>query len=303
MHYTLEGMCDCGKFEPPQRIMKKALLLLACIASMATMAQDKPAYVMYNSKGKKVSYKKMIKVLKGADVLLFGEYHNNPISHWLQLEVTKDLDQSRDLVLGAEMIEADNQDELDQYLKGEIDAKAFDTLARLWPNYYTDYAPLVDYAKDNKLQFVAANVPRRYASMVYHGGFDTLNTLSDEEKSWIAPLPIPYDKNLPGYVKMIEMMGGHGGDNLPKAQAIKDATMAHFILKYFKAGQLFIHYNGTYHSDDYEGIQWYLKKQNPELNCKTISTVSQANVKQLAKENKGKADFILCVDENMTGTH
>jgi uncharacterized iron-regulated protein len=33
--------------------------------------------------------------------------------------------------LGAEMIEADNQHELDRYLKGEIDQKAFDTLAPL----------------------------------------------------------------------------------------------------------------------------------------------------------------------------
>ena len=56
------------------------------------------------------------------------------------------------------------------------------------------------------------------------------------EKTWMAPLPMDYDANLPGYVKMVEMMGGHGGANMPKAQATKDATMAYFILQHFKPG-------------------------------------------------------------------
>ena len=121
--------------------------------------------------------------------------------------------------------------QLNNYLAGKIDEKALDTLARLWNNFKTDYKPLVDFAKDNKLKFIATNIPRKFASQVFKGGFEVLEELSDEEKNWIAPLPIAYDATLPGYVKMKEMMGGHGGDNLPKAQAIKDATMAYFILK------------------------------------------------------------------------
>ena len=39
--------------------------------------------------------------LQKQDVVLFGEFHNNPISHWLQLEVTTDCRLTRDLVLGA----------------------------------------------------------------------------------------------------------------------------------------------------------------------------------------------------------
>lgn len=280
-----------------------SLILCLSLLSNVSFSQDKPAYQIYNGKGKKVTYKKMMKSLQEKNVLLFGEYHNNPIMHWLQLEVTKDLGKTKKLALGAEMIEADNQKELDQFLTGEIDEKAFDTLVRLWPNYYTDYAPLVNYAKENKLVFVAANVPRTYAHKVYKGGFESLDSISDEEKNWIAPLPIKYDPTLPGYVKMIEMMGGHGGDNLPKAQALKDATMAHFILKNHKKGEMFIHYNGTYHSDDYEGIMWYLKQQNPGLNYGSISAASQADISKLEEEYLGKGDFIICVDENMTSTH
>ncbi len=284
--------------------MKKFVLFALCLLTiLPALAQHKPAYVLYNSKGKKVSYKKMIKSVKQKDILLFGEFHNNPICHWLQLEVTKDCRQYRDLVMGAEMFEQDNQPALDLYLQDKISVEELDSSARLWKNYPTDYAPLVNFAKENKIAFAATNVPRRYAAMIARGGFQALDTISDREKKWMAPLPIAYDPELPGYKKMLEMMGGHSGENLPKAQAIKDATMAHFILQYYKPGSLFIHFNGAYHSENNEGIVWYLKKQDARLHIITITTVSQKDILRLQAENKNKADFIICVDEDMTTTY
>ncbi len=284
--------------------MKPLLTLIFIgLACTSSFSQENGAYTIFDSKGKKVKYSKMLKALDASQIILFGEYHDNPIAHWLQYEVTATLLKTNKLVLGSEVIEADNQDELNRYLSGEIDDEALDTLARLWPNYKTDYKPLVDLAKDNKLVFVAANVPRRYAQMIFNGGFEVLDTLPAEEKAWIAPLPILYNPELPGYVEMLSMMGGHGGENLPKAQAIKDATMAHFILANYSPEQTFIHYNGAYHSNNYEGILWYLKQAKPDFVYVTISTVSQADVSKLEDENKGLADFIICVDENMTSTH
>jgi len=284
--------------------MKKTFLLVLCCWFLFTaFSQNKPAYVLYNAKGKKVSYEKMLKTLQQKDVVLFGEFHNNPISHWLQLEVTKDLKQKRDLVLGAEMFEQDNQPALDLYLQGKLSAKGLDSMARFWKNYPTDYAPLVNFAKENNIAFAATNVPRRYAAMVSRGGFQALDTISAKEKTWMAPLPITYNAELPGYKNMLAMMPGHGGENLPKAQAIKDATMAYFILQYYKPGSLFIHYNGAYHSENYEGIVWYLKNSRPEINIATITTVSQKDIHHLLAENKHKADFIICVDEDMTTTY
>lgn len=284
--------------------MKKFCLLPALLAlAFSVYGQSKPAYILYNAAGKKVNYDKMIRTLKDKDIVLFGEYHNNPIAHWLQLETTRDLHARRPLVLGAEMFEADNQEPLDRYLRGEIDAKGLDTLARLWKNHRTDYAPLLNFARDSHLVFAATNIPRRYASMVSKGGFEVLDTLTAQEKSWMAPLPMAYDAELPGYKNMIAMMGGHGGPNLPKAQASKDATMAWFILKYYKPGSLFLHFNGAYHSDNYEGILWYLRRERPNLRYATITTVSQKDIGRLLAENKGKADFIICVDEDMTTTY
>jgi uncharacterized iron-regulated protein len=284
--------------------MQKLLVLIVVLSfSTILFSQNKPAYKLYNAKGKSVSYQKMIKTMSDYDIVMFGELHNNPIVHWLQLETTADLSKNNALTLGAEMFEADNQLPLNQYLAGEIDQKSFDTLARLWKNYPTDYKPLVDFAKQNKLKFIATNVPRSYASLVYKGGFEALDTLTIEQKKWVAPLPIKYDANLPGYLKMKEMMGGHGGDNLPKAQAIKDATMAYFILKNKEANKLFIHYNGAYHSDNYEGINWYLKQENPTLKIITVSVLEQDNINSFNPDEKQKADFIIVVPTTMTKTY
>lgn len=281
--------------------MKLLLATFLFIASSA-IAQE-TAYTIYTSTGKKTTYKKMISELAKKDIILFGELHDNPIAHWLELEVTKSIDKKSDLTLGAEMFEADNQDALNDYLAGNIDEKGLDTAARLWSNHDTDYAPLLDYARDNGISFVATNIPRRYASMVNkQGGFSALDSLSEEEKGWIAPLPIEYDPTLPQYKKILDMLGDHATPDLVKAQAIKDATMAHFILANFTSGK-FIHYHGAFHSNYYEGILWYLQQARPELSYGTISTVSQANINSLEKEHKGAADFIICVDEDMTSTY
>ncbi len=284
--------------------MKKLFAVLTLFfISKVIFAQQKPAYILYNATGKKISYIKMIRQLAKKDIVLFGEFHNNAIAHWLELSVEKDLSEKRNLIFGAEMFEADNQQALNDYLAGTITAKGLDSAARLWNNYKTDYAPLVNFAKEKKAPFIATNIPRRYASLVSKQGFESLDSLSALEKTWMAPLPMDYDAKLPGYVKMVEMMGGHGGPNMPKAQATKDATMAYFILQHFKPGSLFIHYNGAFHSDNYDGINWYLKRKQPGLQYATITTVLQKNIGSLLAENKGKADFIICVDEEVTNTY
>lgn len=291
--------------------MRKIHLLFLIGISVLAMAMrsDLPAYSLFDQKGKEIKYKKLLKAAIEADVVLFGELHNNPISHWMQLELTRDLFQEKgsSLVLGAEMFESDNQMLLDEYLEGIIRQRNFEDEAKLWNNYETDYKPLVEFAKTNNLKFVASNIPRRYASLVHKQGFEGLETLNASAKALLPPLPVDYDPELPGYKSMMEMMSGmgsgHANPNLPKAQAIKDATMAHFILENFEPGKLVIHYNGAYHSNNFEGIYWYLKNQNPDLNILTITTVEQDEIDKLSEENTGVADYTICVPSAMTKTY
>lgn len=271
--------------------------------TVGSFAQKGMPYRIYSDKGKSISFEKMTRKLGQADVVLFGEFHDNSLGHWLQLEVLKSLHISNRLVLGAEMFEADNQDGLNAYLIDDISDEEFSKEVRLWPNYKTDYKPLVDFAKGHQLRFIATNVPRRYASQVYKKGVLSLDSLSVEEKSWIAPLPFPYDANLPGYKKMMSMFEGeHSNENLPMAQAIKDATMGYFITENFEKGSLFLHFNGTYHSNFKEGIVWYLNRYSTDLSVVTIAMVVQDDVFEWDIENKGMADFIIVIDRNITKT-
>ncbi len=291
--------------------MKKLFFSFLILSSFSLFAQDKPSYVIYNSEGQATTYKLLLEGALKTDIVLFGELHNNPIAHWLQLQLTKDVYNKvkSNLVLGAEMLEADNQIIINEYLAKYITYKTFKAEARLWNNFETDYKPLFDIAYDNKLKFVATNIPRRYASIVNSSGFEGLDKLSDEAKNWFVPLPVKYDANLPGYKKMLDMgaMGNMPGkttnENFPKAQAIKDATMAYFILQNWSKGHIFIHYHGTFHSDNYDGIYWYLKQAQSEFNILTISTVEQEDISILNEENRRKADFIICVPADMTKTY
>ena len=79
--------------------------------------------------------------------------------------------------------------------------------------------------------------------------------------------------------------------------------MAYFISKNLPANGVFLHYNGTYHSDNFEGVGYYLKRALPMVKTLTISTVTQADLNALAPENLSKADFILVIDEDVTKTY
>lgn len=280
-------------------------ILLMSFSSQFSKKDDKPAYKIFTSEGKEVDYSDMVKGLSKNEVNFFGELHNNPIAHWMQLQLTKEFYEQKkeNLVLAAEMFEADDQIIMDEYLAGKITETSFKDEAKLWPNYATDYKPLVEFAKTNKLAFICANVPRRYASVVYKKGLEKLDSLTDEAKKSIAPLPIEYDANVKCYKDMLEMSGGHGGENLPKAQAIKDATMGWFVSQAVKKDGMVLHFNGSFHSDNGVGIIWYLKKYKPEVKVGTVTTVLQADLSKLDDEYKGKADFIIVVPEDMTTTH
>lgn len=290
--------------------MTKYIFLSIFIFQLSfVMAQETKPFQFYNQKGKTVKFDKMIKDLANYDVVFIGEHHNNSINHWLQLRITKALFDQKNgqLTLGAEMFERDNQTQLNDYLSGKLDEKVLKDSMRLWQNFTTDYKPLVDFAKDKKLKFIATNIPRRYASIVAKKGLDSLNTVTEKEKSWMMKLPVEVTLDTPGYPEMKEMMGDHAGPNamnFVSAQAVKDATMAESIFKNLEKGKLFIHYNGDYHSKQYGGTVWYLKKLNPELKIAVISVFeSESDELPLPTEDFIPTEYNLVFPADMTKTY
>jgi uncharacterized iron-regulated protein len=269
-----------------------------------------PAYTIFDKGGSREDFDELTDDALGADLIFFGELHNNPICHWLQLELTKYMfkeskENAYELILGAEMFETDDQIVIDEYFSKTISQSNFEKESKIWPNYKTDYKPIVEFCRDSGISFIATNVPRRYASLVGKKGFAVLDSLSDHAKTLLAPLPVHADLELPAYKKMVEDMGGsdHGVPCIREAQAIKDATMAHSILINLKKGAKFIHLNGAYHSDDFEGIVWFIRQANPDLKILTITTHEQDNIKNVDKDAVGKADYIILTPKSMTKTN
>ena len=289
--------------------MKRFLFLFLFFVSILSFAQNAKPFQFYNEKGKTVKFEKMVKKLSDFDVVFIGELHNNSINHWLELQITKALFKSKDgnLILGAEMFERDNQSQLNDYLSGKLDEKVLKDSMRLWNNFETDYKPLVDFAKENKLKFVATNIPRRYASIVAKKGLDSLNTVTSKEKNFMMKLPVEVTLETPGYQEMLEMMGDHAWPNpmnFVSAQAVKDATMAESISKNLEKGKLFVHYNGDYHSKEFGGTVWYLKKLNPELKIAVISVFeSEDRNLPLPTEDVVLTNFNLVIPADMTKTY
>ena len=286
-------------------------LFTSHMASSSEPVTSPLAYRLVVSAGRSVPFDRLISQATTADVVFFGELHNNPISHWMQLRLLEALQQrkGKHLTLGLEMLEADVQLILDEYLTKTISPKSYGDEARLWPNYETDYDPVVYFAKDHGLRVIATNVPRRYADLVNRKGLPALDSLSAEAKRYLPPLPIAFQSTEES-AGMFAAMGAlvHGDKKkekryLEEAQAIKDATMGYRISQHLRPQNTFLHLNGSYHSLQNGGIIPYLSRYAPKTRIVTITTVLQEDVQALEEAYRGMADFILIVPEDMTRTH
>ena len=294
-------------------VLTSLLLNPSCKRANQSYSNDKPAYVIYNSNGKRVTYSQMLKSISSADICFFGELHNDVISHWLELQLIQDLDSLKkgSLVVGAEMWEADNQIVLDEMLKDKfIDLNTYIENSILWSNFTTDYKPILQYVQKNEIPFIATNVPRRYARIVSKRGEAALDSLTADAKVYIAPLPIHMDlkDKFYSYISDVfkETMGamsaGTSLTNAVKAQMVKDATMAHFIVTNLPEDGYFFHFNGELHSAFNSAIGYYVKYYNPKLKFKTISIIKQVDPFSF-KSKESRADFNIVVPENMSVSH
>lgn len=289
--------------------MKPFLILFLSIITLTALIAQNPdyslnTYAFYDSSGSKLSYGEVIENFNDTEVILFGELHNDAMIHYIQLKVIQDLMKTNKLVLGGEFFERDDQLKIDEYTSGLIAARNFESEARLWTNYKTDYKPIIDLARDSGLSFIGTNVPRRYAALVAKGGLDTLQILSKDARKLLPKLPVSFTMETPGYSNMIEMMGGHGAgsDKIIQAQALKDATMAQSIKDNLQKNTLFLHINGDFHSAHYGGIYWYLKELKSGIDVKTIKVYS-ADSLDFDSEYKGSGDIILVVPKDFTKTY
>lgn len=282
-----------------------AIITVLLFAFGALLGAD---YQLIESKsGKSISLAKMAAKLKKADVIFFGEFHDNATIHELQAELLPLLYQAKKrLIVSFEMFERDVQPDLDAYLAGEITEEEFLERSRPWPNYATDYRPLLEFAKDKGLKVIAANVPRWIAGKVARGSLTTLEDLDTDDRMNVA---ITIDTSEGAYknnfLATMQNNGVHNrfGDEqlyerLYQAQCVKDDTMAESIAQYRERypKHTIIHFNGDFHSTRFLGTVERLRKRIPKVKVAVISPL-YADAKQRVSARK-QADYIIKLNQS-----
>lgn len=255
----------------------------------------------------------MLDRLARADVVFFGEQHDDPETHRAEAQTLDAIGRlGRPVVLSLEMFERDVQPVLDDYLAGRIGKTEFLERSRPWPNYATGYRPLVELARVRHWPVIAANMPRPLASAVGRKGIVALDTLTPVEHLAAArKIVCPMDDY---YARFMDEMHAHSsgaggatepGDSLPTAmaerfyiaQCVKDETMAESIVNAKRAGQrdaIVVHFTGAFHSDYAQGTVERVKRREPSWKLVVISAVPVADpsVAPIAPES-GVADFVI----------
>ena len=283
------------------------LALLGMLYCGIAKAGSPVSYRIFDRNGTEVTFDELISGAGKSDILLFGEIHNCPITHWLELKVLESLNENKHpLTVGLEMIERDVDQVLQEYLLGTISEERYLKEGKHWDNYETDYAPLVDYAKENGIPVIGTNVPRRYADLVNRKGVEKLKALPQSAQVLFVPLSKfePESVGDANIFATMSMMKGKAHDpqhiaNLQAAQSLKDATMAWNIAGHLPPGGILVHYHGRYHSDNGNGIPHYLKQFVQDAKICTISALRQESMDKLDEAYVGIADFIIVVPEDM----
>jgi len=285
----------------------KWLLLLTLASSLSVFGQDslRRHYKIYDTKARQeVGIERIVATLSDADVLFFGEEHNDSVGHHLEHLIFRALHEAYgpELTLSMEMFESDDQLVLNEYLAGRIDEGRLSKDARLWSNY-KDYRPLVEYARQQRIPVIAANPPRRYVTLVSRRGMQALDSLSAEAKSFLPPLP--YDTLSGRYrEKFMEIMKGSPGGENPRiyySQCLWDAGMSYQIYRHWKKnrGKVF-HCVGKFHSDEKLGTAEQLRQRSRHIRIRNISCFSD---KSFAKPDWDRftelGDFVILTDPDV----
>ena len=254
----------------------------------------------------------MIERLARADVVFFGEQHNDPETHRAEAELLDAIGQmGRPVVLSLEMFERDVQGVMDDYLAGQLSERELLARSRPWDRYATDYRRLIELAKEHHWRVVAANVPRPLASAIGCKGLAALDTLTPRDRSYVARENVcPRDDYRARFMESMRSHSAGSGpaqtaDSLPTAtaerfylaQCVKDETMAESIVNARLAAPreaIVVHFDGAFHSDYSQGTVARVKRREPGWTLAVVSALPVADpaVASIVTQS-GKADFVI----------
>jgi uncharacterized iron-regulated protein len=289
-----------------------SLLLLACspqqdsqeVTPDEPVAETPTPQLMDARTGDQVTVESLVADLAKLDVIFLGEQHNNNSGHNFQFDVIKALvETGADVVVSTEQFERDVQGVLDDYLAGRIDEDKFLSHSRPWKNYQDSYRPIVEFAKENKLPVLAANLPRSLATKLS----------KSEPISAANKVFLPRTTSTPTdayWDKFNDTMKGHiGADGANKikafyaSQCAKDDAMAESITDYLAKNQhehkVVVHLNGHFHSDYGLGTAARVNQRMPLAKTAVFTMESIPDDGELTlPEARSRAHYVFWTSKN-----
>ncbi len=298
-----------------RRAALKAGVGWALGAAPAAQGAEKKPYpwrVWDAAAGRNVAWEELPARLAGADAVFVGEQHDDPETHRAEAALLAALHgRTGDrLTLAMEMLERDGQPALDEYLAGKIGEDAFAKAVTLWPNYPTDYRPLVEWARERRVPVLASNVPQRIARAVSKEGLGALAKLPARDRPLAAAyVSAPEDASWERFRAVIGT--GHGGPEgramdpamirrFYEAQCLKDDTMAETVARALGQGRRVLHVNGAFHSDRGQGVPARVLWRRPlgtRLAVVTIAPVRGELARAETGKYQGEADYAILVPD------
>ena len=281
--------------------------------AMAPVAPRSPFRVVESASRTALPFDQVIARAAMADVVFFGEQHDDPETHFAEFALLEGIGRKRSqVVLSLEMFERDVQPLLDDYLAGRMSEADFLARSRPWDRYATDYRGLVMLARARGWRVVAANVPRPIASAIGRKGLAAIDTLPPSSRTWLADtFSCPNDAY---YTRFAQEMTGHSAGGGPptaadsagmlamtqrfyEAQCIKDETMAESIVRALGhpgGERIVVHFNGSFHSDYGQGTAQRVSRRFPDVRRLLITAVPVIDPATAALgEHGARADYVI----------
>ncbi|EOQ97140.1 PF04187 family protein [Leptospira wolbachii serovar Codice str. CDC] len=254
--------------------------------------------IVRTSTAETVSITEIVKESSKYDVIVLGEEHDNEDLHRFYEALFKSISDLESTSLSLEMLEQDQQNIVNEFMKGTISESHFLSSVTQWKNFKRDYLPLVSIAKDKKCNVVAANPPRRYVNLISRKGLSAYREFSDGAIQYLPPayslekyLTEDYKQRLTAlFVEGHEGGHGMGNQHLVLGQATWDQGMAEAISReFYKTGKKVVHLNGRFHSDRTGGVVHRLR----EMGLSVLVLSGFVKDREESREFAKIADFVI----------
>lgn len=260
-----------------------------------TVKSEVTTYFDYNLQspsGQDINVTDFVEQIKDADVVLVGEWHTHTGIHRFQTALLQAMLADNDNVtLSMEQFTRDKQAIVNTYLAGEIGEGTLIKQGNAWPNYTSDYRPLVELAKANNIDIIAANAPKQIIRCIAKEGISYIDKLPADERVWLAENINTQDSPYKTHF-MASMHHGDESQNESKfaSQVTWDETMAESIVNYLSddlnAGKQVLHIAGKFHTENGLGTAASILARAPELK---VVIVTPVDVNSVLADTKSKA--------------